>query len=294
MKNIVLYHANCADGFGAAYAAWRVLGDDARYLPVRYGDPLPDEVASADLGDTEVFILDFSYPRAELEALHARCRDLVVIDHHASAQRELKGLDFAVFDRARSAAVLAWLYFQEEAPVPELLSYVQDRDLWAWVLPDSREISEAIDAYLPRRFVSWRDCVQTWGLMKKEMVKFGQAALRKSEGLVDRACGGRRWMSVDGHRVTSVCSCLLQSEIGHALLQLEPAADFAAIYTVDPDGELRVSLRGRGDFDLSEIAKKFGGGGHRDAAGFRWPTGLVNAGVPAAALEEHQLQEVAS
>lgn len=41
MKTYVLYHAHCADGFGAAYAAWLKLGNDAQYVPVKYGDPPP-------------------------------------------------------------------------------------------------------------------------------------------------------------------------------------------------------------------------------------------------------------
>lgn len=29
MKPIVIYHANCTDGFGAAFAAWLKLGNEA-------------------------------------------------------------------------------------------------------------------------------------------------------------------------------------------------------------------------------------------------------------------------
>lgn len=37
MKPLVLYHANCADGFGAAFAAWLKLGDEAEYVACSYG-----------------------------------------------------------------------------------------------------------------------------------------------------------------------------------------------------------------------------------------------------------------
>lgn len=40
MKPLVLYHASCADGFGAAFAAWLVLGDDADDMTNKIG---PDE-----------------------------------------------------------------------------------------------------------------------------------------------------------------------------------------------------------------------------------------------------------
>lgn len=38
------------------------------------------------------------------------------------------------------------------------------------------------------------------------------------------------------------------------------------------DGKFQFSLRSRGDIDVSEIAKKFGGGGHKNAAGFQLKT----------------------
>lgn len=36
MKPLVCFHADCTDGFGAAFAAWLKLGDDAEYLPMAY------------------------------------------------------------------------------------------------------------------------------------------------------------------------------------------------------------------------------------------------------------------
>lgn len=107
----VLYHANCPDGFAAARAAWMSLGDAATYLPVSYGDPLP-----AIPDGSEVYIVDFSYPRPILEELEARC-GLTVIDHHATAQEALSGLAFAHFDMSKSGAVLTWEHFHKE-PVP--------------------------------------------------------------------------------------------------------------------------------------------------------------------------------
>ena len=37
MKNLVLYHKNCFDGFCAGYAAREFLGDEAEYYPIQYG-----------------------------------------------------------------------------------------------------------------------------------------------------------------------------------------------------------------------------------------------------------------
>src|SRR3990167_6229427 len=85
MTTLVLYHAHCPDGFGAAWAAWRALGDDGVvYPPVRHGEGPPIAAWWA----RELYVLDFSYPRATMDALAARPRGAGVepvtrvVDHH--------------------------------------------------------------------------------------------------------------------------------------------------------------------------------------------------------------------
>ena len=38
----VIYHADCSDGFGAAWAAWKRLGNRAEYHACKHGQPPPD------------------------------------------------------------------------------------------------------------------------------------------------------------------------------------------------------------------------------------------------------------
>ena len=148
---LVLYHGDCPDGFGAAYAAWRALGDAATYLPVRHGEPPPPE---AEAGPERLYLLDFAYPRATTERLAARAGSARVLDHHATAAEDLAGLPFVTIDLDRSGAVLAWEHFHPGRPVPLLLRYVEDRDLWRWELPRSREVNAAL-ALVPFDFAAW-------------------------------------------------------------------------------------------------------------------------------------------
>ena len=53
--NVVIYHANCNDGFGAAYGAWKLLGNRAEYFACKHGDAPPD------VKGKRVVILDFSF-----------------------------------------------------------------------------------------------------------------------------------------------------------------------------------------------------------------------------------------
>ena len=121
----VWYHANCADGFGAAWSAWKILGDEANYQPVRHGDPIP-EVHSA----MRLAIVDFAYRRDQLLEIAEKVDTLIVLDHHRSAAKDLDGLDFARFDLNKSGARMAWEYWHPGVELPDLLAYVEDRDLW--------------------------------------------------------------------------------------------------------------------------------------------------------------------
>ena len=39
--NCVIYHADCTDGFGAAYSAWKLLGNRAEYHACKHGTSHP-------------------------------------------------------------------------------------------------------------------------------------------------------------------------------------------------------------------------------------------------------------
>jgi hypothetical protein len=256
MSSLVLYHAFCADGFAAAWAAWRKLGGAASYLPVQHGappPPIPD--------GSKVYILDFSYSRAETEALRNRTSFLRVIDHHGTAEEELRGLDCAIFDNEKSGAVLSWEFFHPGAPVPEILRYVMDRDLWLHKLPRSREVFAGLSSY-PMDFDVWS------ALDVAKLAEEGTIVLRYQNELVDLLCAGARLEILAGHLVPIANAPLLGSEVGEELLKRYPEASFVAMYFDRADGKRQWSLRSREDFDVSAIARLFQNGGHRQAAGF--------------------------
>lgn len=282
MKTYVLYHAHCADGFGAAFAAWCALGPSAEYIPVQYGDPMPPIPDGA-----RVFIVDFSYPdnaraREELCALAERTT-LTVIDHHKTAQAALEGLPFAIFDMEKSGAVLAWEYFRAQpdpcscfGPVPELMEYIQDRDLWRWHLPGSPEVSAGLTLE-PRTFARWAEILNAGGHGISDLWHAGQTVLKRDQNLVASICAkahvhalyaggeGEECRTID---VIAVNTPVLQSEACHELLQRHPDQEIVGAY-FQKDWRTRVwSLRSRPGCDCSVIAKANGGGGHAQASGF--------------------------
>lgn len=252
----ILYHGQCADGFGAAYAAWKILGDSAAYLPLVHGDPSP-ELPS----DARVAMVDFSYPRDTILQMNESVEHMIVLDHHITAEKELAGLDFATFDMDKSGARMAWEFWHPDEPMPELLAYIEDKDLWRWALPNSKEVSIALHSY-DMDFEVW-DAL-TVAHLKVE----GVALLRLQDQLVEAACGRARWESMFGYRVPVVNATEFRSEIANALCRKFKDAPFAAAYYDNERGERSWSLRSQGEFDVSALAAQMGGGGHKNAAGY--------------------------
>jgi nanoRNase/pAp phosphatase (c-di-AMP/oligoRNAs hydrolase) len=209
-----------------------------------------------------VVIVDFSYARETLEAMAAQTQALLVLDHHITAERALFGLPYAYFDMKKSGAVLAWEWAHDQ-PIPWLLDYIQDKDLWKWALPFSREINAAIASY-PFDYDLWSHFKQ------KELEQDGRAILRYESELVSKFMAHAMFVDFQGVVVPSVQSAILTSQIGECLSAEHP---FCLIWH-DREGRRYYSMRSREQgTDVGAIAASFGGGGHTHAAGFSVPLG---------------------
>lgn len=264
----VLYHATCYDGFGAAWAAWRVLKNEGRYLPVSYGHPPPGPELVPD--GASVIIADFSYPRETLLAFRARLGELTVLDHHQTAQADLAGLDFARFDLEKSGARLSWEFWHPLDSAPPLIEYVEDRDLWRFRLGGSREVSAWLRSY-PWDFAAWDECHERLVDSLDTVIFEGIAILRFQSQQVSMMADNAWWTVLGGHRVPVTNATVFFSEVGEELCRRHPDAPFAAYYLDRADGKRQWGLRSRGDFDCSAVAKQYGGGGHPGAAGWVEP-----------------------
>ena len=147
--DLVIYHANCPDGFGAAWAAWKLLGDRAQYLPASYGDPIPN------VAGKNVAILDFSYSRYDIKKMIEKANSLIVLDHHKTAQENLAGIPEAQLDMSRSGAIVSWQFFHGSEDPPIFLRYIEDRDLWRFELEDSKAVSAALTSLVDFTFESF-------------------------------------------------------------------------------------------------------------------------------------------
>jgi oligoribonuclease NrnB/cAMP/cGMP phosphodiesterase (DHH superfamily) len=259
--DFVIYHADCSDGFGAAYAAWKCLGKKAVYHAAKHGSTPPDVTGK------NVAILDFSYDNVTIKGMIEEADDLIVIDHHKSAMVELHDISNTIFDMNHSGTILSWNFFHRGKEPPKFLLYIEDRDLWKWELPYSKEFAASFDM-IPfefEEFLKFED-----DSVFDDAVKRGSYILAYSKTVVKKVCEKAKPRKYDGHDVLVVNSSHWMSEIG---ARLSPDCDFAVIWFYDhEERNIKVSLRAFHDHvDVSEIAKRFGGGGHKKAAGFTLP-----------------------
>lgn len=277
---IVLYHAGCCDGFTAWWISREALlqrgfsDEKIRGWSVHYGNEVPWHLWEDLDYAPEVYIVDFSYPADVLREIRERSSKLVVLDHHATAQESLaeliaegsktSGIEL-FFDMTKSGAVLAFEYFGGYADTVELVAYVEDRDLWNWKLPYSKEVNAVIQ--------STEFTLEAWDkLARREVIDLaeeGRVMLATRQALVDTVSRHYEWLELEGCWVPACNSSILQSEIGNQLMLDVSDAPFAVVWFAKGDSAV-VSLRSTDQaLDVSRIAKGYGGGGHRNAAGFK-------------------------
>ena len=267
-KPLVIYHGDCFDGFTAAWA-WRYwhLPDRsqpfevAEYIPAHHGDAPPDAAGR------DVYVLDFAYPRATLERMAQEARSLLVLDHHKTAEQDLRGLPYCVFDMERSGAGLTWDHFATDGRI-WLINLVEDRDLWQFRFGDATNYLAAYMGTLPMTFEAW-DQLNDSGYEKAR--DEGQSIQAYIDAYGMKACAQAVWRRVGQHLVPVLnISYQNASEYLDRLHGLHPEAPFVASFYLGHDEHWHFSLRTRReDFDVSDVARVYGGGGHRAAAGFR-------------------------
>lgn len=304
MKNVlIIYHGNCADGFTAAWATWKFFGYEAEYYPGIY-QAIPPEVkgrdvilvdfcykpevmrelaksarsilvldhhksASEDLphmeftGDEHVTTIRMDGERWTAPRTWNYFQSCVLMDQYEGIT---KAIIYAYFDMERSGAGIAWDFFFPGVERPALVNHVEDRDLWRFALPGTREIQAAVFSY-EYNFETWDQLSNT---NTAELWAQGEAIERKqNKDIAELVKVCKRRMTIADHDVpVASLPYTLVSDAANLMAQDEP---FAACYWDLPDGR-QFGLRSvEGGADVSQIARYYGGGGHANAAGFKVP-----------------------
>jgi len=262
---LILYHADCPDGFGAAWSYWRKYGPAARYEPYYYDQKRPPGIEGED-----VIMVDVSAPAARLWEIHDHARTFRLIDHHESAATDLATLPFAQFDLAHSGAVLGWRdAWGTDEPLPRLLRLIQARDLWTWDEAGAWEALLVLDT-LPRTFEAWDAFHDRLTHDFAGVQAEGAVMDRQYQALMTRFIRQAVPITIAGlpGKLVNIPH-VFANDVGAALCQEVP---IAITWYLGADGLAHLSLRAEKDhFNLIPVAQALGGGGHKGSGGARLP-----------------------
>jgi oligoribonuclease NrnB/cAMP/cGMP phosphodiesterase (DHH superfamily) len=289
--DIVIYHKNCADGIAGAWPFWRenlvrVQRKELMIEGATHGQLPPD------VSNKNVVLVDFCFPRDIIVKMASVASFIVILDHHASPQRDLEGDGkkslphnvYALFDMNRSAAEIAWAFVYPEVAHPWFIDIIADRDLWRWDVPSRPYSKDVSTALFKNGYYTWEKF--EWLLSNSQTPEAVESLIKKfiemprkdteTEKEVVSACkravltelttpSGEKYRV----RLANCISPKLRSEVGN---RLSEGCDFAVTWQYDFFlDEWWCSARASADspIDLSLIASQFyRGGGHKKAAGF--------------------------
>jgi oligoribonuclease NrnB/cAMP/cGMP phosphodiesterase (DHH superfamily) len=269
---LVLYHGKCPDGFAAALAAWLYFAGKAEFVGLDHGDvksvqDLPKHAGRA------VYILDFSFSEHILRAVEETAAKLVLLDHHLSAAEKLTGFrcrcGMVHFDMKKSGARMAWEFFHPQQVVPDLVQWVEDRDIWTWQYPESVGFLAALDME-PFEFERWQVIANFDGPQKSAYIARGEAMNEKFVKLAEQLVENAQVLVFNGMKGLMVnAPSAFHSLVGDLLCQ--KSGSYALMWTVDKNGIVKCGLRSKPGFNCIPLAASMGGGGHAQACGFKMP-----------------------
>lgn len=266
IPTVCIYHANCLDGFTAAWVVSRYsFIQDIEFVAGSYNTQLNHE----NLRGKNVIFVDFSVKHDEMCKILDIANYVAVLDHHKTAQQELENLEYEysncriIFDMDQSGAMITWKYFSDK-PAPFLIRTVQDRDLWKFEMEDTK----AITAYM----FSLEMTFDVWDTLSIDAAdghasRYGNILLRSHDKNVSALIEGCTYEAQFGDYKINVTNVpwMFASDIGHHTVDDNL---FSLTYFINKDGKMACSLRANDGFDCASFAKTFSGGGHTNAAGF--------------------------
>lgn len=265
-ENVVFYHGNCTDGFGGAYSAWKKLGDNATYVPLEHAGGLSlDQLPN--LKDKNVYIIDFSFEKDLYEEVLKIAKNVQLLDHHKSAYQKLCGCKGCFFDLNRSGAMIAWQYFNPDVEPPYFIKLIQDGDLWKFKYEDTNPFYRAIHM-MEEKFEVWQQLenedfisktIEDGKLLNRFYMSQVEEIAKEAKSVM---INGQLGLGVNGPR-------MFASELGNVLAKRSET--FALIWHERPE-YVKCSLRSVPEYDCSEIAAVYGGGGHPQSASFTLPS----------------------
>lgn len=271
MRKICIYHSSDLDGLCSGAIVKRAL-PEVELIGYDYGEVVP-EIEDG----SEVIMVDVSLPMDQMAELASRCSRFTFIDHHKSALEEWDARQWPghVYKCGRvgvAACELAWYYFFTNEPMPETVRMLGEYDTWRNSDADRwRDVLEfqfgcRLSINSPNDFnVHFFDNPMSWvmGAMKEgaTVLKYQeQVNAKQAKRAYERMFGDYRAICINAGGFNSDLFKSVYNQKHELMMCYQwdgvQRKFIVSLYTTHEH------------IDCSVIAKGFGGGGHKKAAGF--------------------------
>lgn len=285
----IFYH-NDLDGKCAAF--WVMCSTDTQderidLYEINYGMNFPIE----DIEENEeVYIVDYSIMPTEMEELLKITKNVTWIDHHISAIKRYEDFQYAIrgirYDGI-AGCMLAYCYLNHMTDLgkgeikpfnKEMITYapyftklIADYDMFTFEYGDNTRKFQigfnALHKGNPNDEI-WSDLLidDRKRLVLHNILESGTTMLKYRDSLAESYCDNVGYsMEFEGYK----CFVINVPMAGSDWFKSVNADDYDILISFSYNGyEWNYSLRSE-KIDVSQVAMKYGGGGHKDAAGFR-------------------------
>lgn len=287
-KHIAIYHNPCPDGLTAAWVFQKYMLDnneEFELIPGRYADSKEIDIDEESLEDAIVYFLDFcTKDKRQLRRIASKARQVYILDHHKTASDmigEMKKLpsniDIEHMTMEDSGALITWNFFYPTEAAPLFVKYISDNDTWKHEMPGVIEFMAWFDLMEPETTADIFNLVADFpktpsDFAESSQYRRGKVALKFKQILIEQCEGLAFEAEIGGVKVMKVNSGFIKinSQLGNNLVEKHKMPAWVWFERMGANGpEIYNSIRSADDLPAAnEIAQKFGGGGHRNAAGF--------------------------
>lgn len=280
-RTILIYYHDDNDGYCAAAVAGNCYDRNEfaiKFVAINYGKESwnKEEIGAAE----KVWLLDFTSDKMD-EFVKVCGSKLTWIDHHKTAIEKFPELWNSsnipgIRSIEKAACVLTWEYAHPETlSPPAAVAYIGDKDMWRFEYAETRAFSAGFSLMVktPEDPVwevllgSGPECEDT----VNKMISIGELLLESQNYKLQKAfergvdCIFHNWRA----RLVNTTGSI--SELGEFIYR-KPEYDIAIMWQAVEDMvvfSLRSDSGNPDSPDCAEIAQQYGGGGHRNAAGFQ-------------------------
>jgi len=285
---VCLYH-NDLDGKCAGHLVYDFVDisteEGLKMIPVNYNSVIPYDVL--DENDT-LYIVDFSIPPSTMEQLLENNVNVIWIDHHISAIEKYKDFPYDIRGiryNGWAGCELTWAYLNGHpinedvrGIIPNYIRLIGDYDTWQFRFEeDTVSLCSGIDSYNnnPDDYI-WQNLKTIDGFF----------AVLERGGAIEEFKKKQRKEIVKEYAFISefegykVAFCNANRQNSKLFDSFKGKYDFVSVFSYLPEGKWTFSIYQANDNspDLSRIADKYGGGGHKGAAGFTVDTWRIENG----------------